>query len=94
MCSSRQAREIVVIDALVFLAHAVGDHLVGLARKIELVAVRQMAAVGQVEAHDLVAGRKHGGIGGLIGLRAGMRLHVDVFGAEQLFGAVAGEIFD
>ena len=51
-----------------------------------------MAAVGQVEAHDGVAGREHGGIRGLVGLRSGVRLHVDVLGAEQLAGAVAGQV--
>jgi len=51
------------------------------------VAVRQVAAVGQVQTHDGVAGRQHGGIGGLVGLRAGVRLHVGVLGAEQFAGA-------
>ncbi len=89
-----QARQLVVIDALVFAAHAVRNHVVGLAGKIELVPVRQVAAVRQVHAQDRVAGLEHGGIGGLVGLRAGMRLHVGVFGAEKLLGAVARQVLD
>ena len=30
---------------------------------------------------------------GLVGLRSGVRLHVDVLGVEELFGAVAREVF-
>ena len=79
---------------LVFLAHAVGDHLVGLAGEIQLVAVREVAAMRQVHAQDGVAGLQHGGIRGLIGLRARVRLHVGVLGAEQLLGAIAGQVLD
>ena len=38
-------------------------------------------------------GVQDGGEGGLVGLRAGVRLDVDVFGLEEFFGALAGEIF-
>ena len=94
LCSARQPLHLVVVDALVFLAHAVGNHVVSLAGEIELVAVGEVAAVRQVQAHDGVAGRQHRGIGGLVGLRAGVRLHVGVLGAEQLLGAVAGQVLD
>ena len=53
----RQPLHFVVVDALVFLAHAVGNDLVGLAGKVELMAVREVAAVRQVQAQDGVAGR-------------------------------------
>ena len=89
-----QAREFVVIDALVVLAHAVGHDLVGLAGKIQRMAVRQVAAVRQIHAEDGVAGLQHGGVGGLIGLRAGVRLDVGVLGAEELLGAVARQVLD
>ena len=51
-----------------------------------------MAAVRQIHAEDGVAGLQHGGVGGLIGLRSGVRLHVDVLGAEELEGALAGQV--
>ena len=89
-----EARQLVVVDGLGFLAHAVGDDLVGLAGEVELVAVGEVAAVGQVQAENRVAGLQHGGVGGLVGLRAGVRLHVGVFGVEELLGAVAGQVFD
>ena len=37
-------------------------------------------------------GLQHGGVGGLVGLRAGVRLHVGVLGAEELLGAVARQV--
>ena len=77
-----EAGEFVVIDALVFFAHAVGDDVVSLAGKVELVAVSKVSAVRQIHAEDGIAGLEDGGVGGLIGLRAGMRLDVGVFGAE------------
>ncbi len=57
-------------------------------------AVGQVAAVGQVHAQDGVAGLEHGGVGGLIGLRSGMRLHVGVLGAKQFLGAIARQVLD
>ena len=54
----------------------------------------EVAAVGEIEAQDAVAGREERHVGGGVGLRAGVRLDVDVFGAEELFGAVAGQVFD
>ena len=89
-----QAREFVVIDALVFFSDAVGNDLVGFAGKIQRMAVRQVAAVRQIHAEDGVAGLEDGGVGGLIGLRTGVRLDVGVFGAKELLGAVAGQVFD
>ena len=80
------------IDALVFFAHLIADDVVSLAGKIEFVAVRQVPAMGEIEAHDGVARLQHGGVGGLVGLRSGMRLHVDVLGVEELFCAIAGEV--
>ncbi len=68
--------------------------MVGFARKIERMAVRQVAAVRQVHAQDRVAGLNHGGVGLFIGLRSGMRLHVGVLGSEELLGALACQVLD
>ncbi len=86
--------EFVVVDDLGVLAHTVGGDTVELAGKIQLVSVCQMAAVRQIEAEDGIARLKDGHIGRRIGLRAGVRLHVGVFGAENLLGAVAGQVLD
>ena len=74
-------RHRVVIDALGVLADAVGMDLVEPAREVERHAVRQVAAVGEVHAHDPVARLEHAEVGGHVGLRAGVRLDVDVLGA-------------
>ena len=87
-----EARHLVEIDAFVFPAHLVSDYVVSLAGEVEFVAMREVPAMSEVEPHDGVARLEHGGVGGLIGLRAGMRLHVDVLGAKKLFGAVAGQV--
>jgi hypothetical protein len=45
-------------------------------------------------AEDLVARLQHGGVDGEVGLRAGVRLDVGVLGAEELLGALDGELLD
>src|SRR5437868_2458376 len=50
-----------------------------------------MPAVRQIQAEYRIAGVEYGGISGLVGLRARMRLDVGVFGVEQRFGALAGQ---
>ena len=57
-------------------------------------AVGEVAAVGEVEAEDGVAGGEQGHEGGGVGLRAGVGLDVGVLGAEELLGAIAGEGLD
>ena len=56
--------------------------------------MREMAAMREVEPQDGVARREHRGEGRRIGLRTGVRLHVDVLGLEKLLGAIARQIFD
>ena len=76
------------------MADLVEGGAVELAAEAEPVAVGEVAAVGEVEAEDGVAGLQDRGIGRGVGLRAGVRLHVDVLAAEDLLGAVAGEVLD
>ena len=73
---------------------AVADEVVELARDVQLHAVRQVAAVGQVEAQHRVARLQGGQVDGRVGLGAGVRLHVGVLGAEELLGPVAGQVLD
>ena len=75
-------------------AHVVGDGVVQLAGEVQPHAVGQVPAVGQVQAEDGVAGLEQRGHRGGVGLRAGMRLHVGVLGAEQLFDPVDRQPFD
>ena len=61
---------------------------------VQLHAVRQMAAVGQVEPQHRVARLERREIDRHVGLRAAVRLHVGVLGAEQLLRPVAGQVLD
>ncbi|MNN47594.1 hypothetical protein D3C81_1620220 [compost metagenome] len=54
----------------------------------------QVAAVGQAHAEDGVAGIQQGEVDRRVGRGAGVRLDVGVVGAEQLFGAVDGDLLD
>ena len=54
--------------------------------------MRQVAAVRQIHAQHRVARLQRGHVNGNVGLRAGMRLHVGVLGAEQRLGAVDGQL--
>src|SRR6266496_3752459 len=52
--------QLVIIDGLGFLGDAVGNDLVSLARKIQMMAMRKMTAMRQVQSKDRVAGLQHG----------------------------------
>ena len=87
-------RQLVVVEPLVVLAHAVRHDVEVLAREVQRVAVGQVAAVGEVHAEDRVAGLQDGQKHRHVGLRARMRLDVGVLGAEQRLGAVDGQRLD
>ena len=63
---------------------------VGLADEIGRMAVTQMPAMIEVQREDLVTGVQRRKVDGLIGLRAGVWLDVDVFGTPELLRAVDG----
>jgi hypothetical protein len=85
---------LVVIDGLGVFADVVKGGVVELAAEAELVAVGQVAAMRKVEAEDGVAGLDDGAVSRGVGLGAGVRLHVGIFGAKKLLGAITGEVFD
>ena len=64
------------------------------AGEIEVHAVREVSAVFEYEGGEGVAGLEHGHHGCHVGLGTGVGLDIGVFAAEELFGAVAGELFD
>ena len=94
MFSLRDLFQIVVVDGLGFFGDAVRNDLVRLAGKIQGMPVRQMTAMRQIQAENGVARLQDRGIRFHVGLRSGMRLHVGVFGAEQLLRAVARQVLD
>ena len=80
------------VDARRLGVDAVGADLVELAGEVDLHAVREVAAVGELEAEDLVAGVGDGVQHGGVGRGARVRLHVRVLGAEQRLGALDREV--
>src|SRR5437660_2955075 len=90
----RDLLKIVVVDSFRILAHSVGDDLVQLAGEIQFVAVREMPAMGKVESQNGILRLQYGGIGGGIGLRSRVWLHIYMFSVKELFGALASEILD
>ena len=90
----RELFDFVVVDALVFFFHAVGNEFVHAAGKIQRVAVGQMAAVREIHAQHGVAGLQRGHIYGDVRRGAGVGLHVGVLGAKQFLGAIDGQLLD
>ena len=89
----REPLHLLVVDALVLFADAVRNDRIELAGEVERMTVRQMSAVRQVHAEHRVSGLEQGEIDRHVGLRAGVRLHVGVLGAEELFRARDGQRF-
>src|SRR5690606_36672540 len=88
----RLLAHLVHLDAVGLRVHAVGTDVVQLAAEVDLHAVREVAAVGQLEAEDLVARVDEGVQHGRVGLGARVRPDVRVLGAEQLLGAGDREV--
>ena len=68
--------DLVHVDAVILAAHAIGDRLEPFARLVDGRAVRQMSAGGQVEPHEGVARLQQREEHRLVGLGAGMGLHI------------------
>jgi hypothetical protein len=77
-----QLGHLVEVDAMRVAGDAVVDEVVELAGDVQLHPMREMAAVGQIEAQHGVAGRQGGEVHRLVGLRTGVRLHVGELRAE------------
>ena len=84
----------VVVDEFGVLTDLVEGGAIELAAEAEAVSVGEVAAVGEVETEDSVAGLQDRGIGGSVGLGAGVRLNVDVVATEDLLGAIPGEVLN
>jgi hypothetical protein len=88
----RHLGHVVVVDQAVGLAHLVGHGPEPLAGLVGGRAVGQVAAGRQIHAQEGVARRQQGLEDRLVGLGPRVRLDVGEGAAEQLFGAVAGQI--
>ena len=80
-----------IVDAAIF-ADAVGYEVIVLTGHIHRRAVGQMTALRQVHAHNGIAQIEQGEVDGQIGLCAGVGLDVGVLCAEQLAGALDGDV--
>ncbi len=94
LCLQRQALHLGHVDGVGVFADLVRDHVVEPAGEVDLHAVRQVPAVGQVQAHDGIARLDQRVHDRGVGLCAGVRLHVGELGTEQGLDAVDGELFD
>ena len=92
LCSRASLRDLVHVDALVVAPHAVGHRLEPFARHVDWRAVAEMAAGGEIEPHEGVAGRHQREEHFRIGRGAGMRLHIGKFAAEQLCYPLDGQV--
>jgi hypothetical protein len=86
--------ERIVIDLLGLLAHAVLRDLIKFSREIGRMAMSQMAAVGQVHRQNTIARLNRGKVNRHVGLRAAVRLDIDVFRPKKLFRAIDRQLFD
>ena len=82
----------IVIDAAGFLRDAVGLHMEETAGEVDRAAMGQMAAVVEVHAQDRVPRLAQRHIGRIIGLRAGVGLHIGKFCAKEFFCPLDGQI--
>ena len=89
-----QPIDFVVIDLFVVLAHTIRHEFVHATGKIKRMAVREVAAVRKIHAQHGVARLQRAHVNRNIGLRAGVRLHVGMFGAKDLLGAIDCELLD
>ena len=85
-----EAFHLVVVHATGLAAEGIAYVVVEYAGGVDACAVRQVAALVEVEAHEGVARLEHGEQHGLVGLRAGVGLHVGELGAEETLHAVDG----
>ena len=93
LCLFGHAGDFVHVEQIVAFAHAVGDDLEPLAGHVDRRAVRQVTARIEVEAHEGVARLQQRQEHRLVHLAAGVRLDVGEIDAEQLLGALDGELF-
>ena len=82
------AGDLVHVDDLVVAAHGVVLRLEPFAGNVDGRAVGEMAAGGEIEAHEGVAGLQQRQKHRLVHLAAGVRLHIGKLRAEQFFGAL------
>ena len=88
-----QRLDLVHVDAARLAADAIADRLEPFARHIDRRTMGEMAARRQIETHEDIARLKQGEEDRLVGLAAGIGLHIGVAAAKKLCDALDGEVF-
>ena len=91
---ARQPLQFFIVDRFSIFANAVRHEVVVLSGEVQRMAVREMSSMGKVHPHDGVSRLQHREIDRHIRLASGVRLDIDMLGAEQLFRALDGEAFN
>lgn len=94
LCSNGELFHRIVVDPTGTLVELIPHGMIENAGRIDRRAVRQMAAVRQIEPHERIAGLEHREKYGHIGLSARMRLHVGILGSVELAQAVDSQLLD
>ena len=87
-----QVADLVIVDAVGFGVHAIGDNLVVDPRIVHGAAVGQVAAVVQVHSHDGVSHVAQGLVHCVVGRSAAVGLDVCMVRAEEGLGPVPGNV--
>ena len=88
------ALHLVIVHAAGFRVQAVGDRLVQDAGGVHGRTVGEVAAHGEVQAHEDVAGTQAGHRDGHVRLGAGVRLDIGIFRVVELAEPVDGDLLD
>src|SRR5262249_56302313 len=88
----REVANLVEVYTLRVPGDTIGHDSVEAAREVDGTARSEVTAVGQIGPQHGIAGLEEGEVHRHVGLRARVWLNVHVLGAEELFGAVDGEI--
>src|SRR5205814_9518830 len=82
-----------VISSCRFCGYAIRNNFVRLAGKVQMMSVREMTAMCQIQSKNRVSGLQNRGVGLHVGRRSRVSRHVRVFGAEELLGPLTGQRF-
>ena len=84
----RELHHLVVVEFFCFFVDGVTDDIVVFAAAVDGAAMREMAAHNQIHTHDRITDIEQAGVDGIVGGRAGKRLHihVEVVGAQTVAG--------
>ena len=85
---ARLGADLVHVQQLVLLAHAIGNHVEPFARHVDRRAVGQVATRVEIQPHEGIAGFQQRQEHRLVHLRARIGLNIGEFTAEQFLGAL------